>query len=291
MILLFGGNGQLGNELVDRARLIGVPVFALSRQQADITEPQAIAGVIDQAGIEFVVNAAAYSKVDQAESEPDEAFRVNAVGAGVIAKACADADLPLVHISSDYVFDGSSSCGYREDHPVAPLGVYGRSKVEGEQAVRRLNQKHMILRTAWLYGAHGRNFLKTMLRLIAQQDELRVVADQWGSPTATAELAEAILRIRPKLGAAQWGTYHFAGSGKTTWHGFASRIVEAQARFTGRRPRVKAIATADFPVKARRPQNSVLDSSRFDAAFGFKAEPWEKAVDRTIAELFVGATQ
>ncbi len=288
MILLFGADGQLGQEFAGRARRAGVPLVPLSRQQADITESQAVAGAIDQTGVVLVVYAAAYSKIEQAESEPEAAFRVNAVGAGVIAKACADANLPIIHISSDYVFDGSTGRAYREDDPVAPLGVYGRSKAEGEQAVRRFNPKHLILRTAWLYGVHGQNFLKTMLRLAAERDELRVVADQRGSRTSTADLAEAILRIRPRLGSAPWGTYHFAGGGETTWHGFASRIVEAQAHVTGRRPRVKAIATADFPVKAKWPQNSVLDSSHFAAAFGFRAEPWEQAVDRTVAELLVG---
>jgi dTDP-4-dehydrorhamnose reductase len=168
---------------------------------------------------------------------------------------------------------------------VAPLGVYGRSKAEGEQAVRQLSRKHVIVRTAWLYGMYGQNFLKTILRLAAERDELRIVADQWGSPTCSADLAEAIFRIQRKLGDAPWGTYHFAGQGKTTWHGLASRIVDAQARLTGRRPKVKAITTAEFPVKAKRPPNSVLDSSRFAEVFGFYAAPWEQAVDRTVATL------
>jgi dTDP-4-dehydrorhamnose reductase len=240
---------------------------------------------VDRKGLALAVNAAAYTNVDQAESEPDPAFRVNAFGAATIAKACADAELPLIHISSDYVFDGSKSSAYNEHDPIFPLGVYGRSKAEGELAVRQLNPRHLILRTAWLYGVYRQNFVKTILRLGAERDELRVVADQRGSPTSTTDLADAIIRVRSRLGSVPWGTYHFTGTGDTTWHGFASHIVEAQAFFTGRRPLVKAIKTADFPSKARRPQNSVLDSTRFAATFGFRAESWEPAVNRTVAEL------
>jgi dTDP-4-dehydrorhamnose reductase len=287
MIILFGANGQLGQELVYQARRTGVPLIAFGHQQVDITDSRAVAGAIDQSRIKLVINAAAYTKVDQAESEPEEAFKVNSFGAAVIAEVCANLDLPLVHISSDYVFDGSLDCAYREDDPIAPRSVYGQSKAEGDQAVQRSNPKHLILRTAWLYGVYGHNFLKTILRLAAEQNELRVVADQWGSPTCATELAQAILRIAPKLGSVPWGTYHFAGSGETTWYGFASRIVESQARFTGKRPKLKAIATSEFPTKARRPQYSVLDNSRFTAVFGFRPEQWELAVDRTVNELFV----
>ena len=182
MILLFGADGQLGQELVGRARRAGVPIVAVGREQADITDSFAVVKAINQTGIGLVVNAAAYTKVDQAESVPEQAFKVNAVGPAIIAEACFDADLPLVQISTDYVFDGKTGGTHREDEPVAPLGVYGRSKAEGENAVRRLNQKHVILRTAWLYGVYGQNFLKTIIRLAAERDELRVVADQWGSP-------------------------------------------------------------------------------------------------------------
>jgi dTDP-4-dehydrorhamnose reductase len=291
VILLFGADGQFGREMADQAKRAGVHVVAVGRLQADITDRRAVVGAIQKARSLLVINAAAYTNVDRAEIEPEAAFRVNATGAGLVAEACADAGLPLVHISTDYVFDGRKRSAYREDDLVAPINVYGRSKEEGEQAVRQLNPKHFILRTAWLYGVYGQNFLKTMLRLAAERDELGVVSDQRGSPTSTVDLAKAILHIIPKLGSASWGTYHFVGGGETTWHSFAAHIVEAQARFTGRRPRVKAIATADFPTKAKRPQNSVLDSSRFAATFGFSAEPWGDATDRTISDLFVGVQQ
>ena len=236
----------------------------------------------------MVVNAAAYTDVDQAECEPEAAFAVNTTGAAIVAEVCASAQLPLIHISSDYVFDGTKIGAYREDDPVRPLSVYGRSKLQGEQAVRRLNPRHVIIRTAWVYSIYGHNFLKRIVSMAAEVDELRVVADQWGCPTSTMDLAEAILQIWSKLSGAQWGTYHFAGRGVTTWHGFASRVVEAQAPFTGKRPKVTAITTAEFPRKARRPQNSVLDSSRFSNAFRLTAAPWETAVDRTVVDLFRG---
>jgi dTDP-4-dehydrorhamnose reductase len=288
VILLFGAGGQLGRELTARANALGEPLVALSRQDADISDPPAIARALDRAKATMVVNAAAYTKVDQAESEPEAAFAANETGAVVLAEACARAGLPLVHISTDYVFDGSKAGAYVEDDAVAPLGVYGRSKLAGEQAVRERNPRHVILRTAWVYGAYGQNFLKTMLRLAAERDELRVVADQRGSPTATADIAEAILHVGRKLRDAPWGTYHFAGSGETSWHGFAAHIVAAQAPFTGRRPPVTAIATADFPTKATRPRNSVLDSSRFATVFGYKAEPWDVATDRTVGQILSG---
>lgn len=289
MIVLFGAGGQLGQEVVGHARRIGAPLSAFDRRKADITDRNAVARAINRPGVELVINAAAYTKVDQAESEPDQAFAVNATGATVVAEACAEAGLPLIHISTDYVFDGNADYAYREDEPIAPLGVYGRSKAAGEDAVRQHNPNHVILRTAWVYGVYGKNFLKTVLRLAAEQDELRIVADQWGAPTSTEDLAAAIFRIRSKCAGAPWGTYHFTGAGKTTWQGFASRVVEAQARFTGRHPRVTAIATAEFASKAKRPVNSVLDTAHFAAVFGLSAAPWQQAVDRTVVKLLSGS--
>ncbi len=288
MILLFGAGGQLGRALTERATQAGVSLSPLDHREADITDFHAVASAVGNRGIGMVVNAAAYTDVDQAECEPEAAFAVNTTGAAIVAEVCASAQLPLIHISSDYVFDGTKIGAYREDDPVRPLSVYGRSKLQGEQAVRRLNPRHVIIRTAWVYSIYGHNFLKRIVSMAAEVDELRVVADQWGCPTSTMDLAEAILQIWSKLSGAQWGTYHFAGRGVTTWHGFASRVVEAQAPFTGKRPKVTAITTAEFPRKARRPQNSVLDSSRFSNAFRLTAAPWETAVDRTVVDLFRG---
>jgi dTDP-4-dehydrorhamnose reductase len=233
------------------------------------------------------VNAAAYTKVDLAETEAEAARQGNEVGPATIGQACAAAGVPLVHISTDYVFDGRKLDAYLEGDPVAPIGAYGRSKAAGERAVRAATARHLIMRTSWIYGEFGHNFLKTMLRLAATREELRVVGDQRGSPTSTRDLADAILRIAPRLAARDevWGTYHFAGSGVTTWHGFASRIVAAQAPITGAKPRVTAITSAEFPTPARRPANSELDCSLFARTFGFGGRPWTEETDAITALL------
>lgn len=199
----------------------------------------------------------------------------------------------MIHISTDYVFDGSKPSAYREDDPISPLGVYGRSKVAGEDAVRQALDRHLILRTSWVYGAHGTNFLKTMLRLARERSELRVVADQRGCPTATIDIADAILSIAPVLagGAPVFGTYHFAGSGVTTWHGFAIAIVKAQAAFTGRRPEVVPISTSEYPTVARRPANSELDSTRFASTFGLRAADWQERTRAIVSALLGRAKQ
>jgi dTDP-4-dehydrorhamnose reductase len=287
VILVFGGGGQFATELACVAAAEGVGLATLAQGLADITQPEQVKRAVNECQPSLVVNAAAYTAVDKAESEPALAMAVNADGPRVLADACAEAGVPLVHVSTDYVFDGEKSDPYVEDDPIAPLGVYGRSKAAGEAAVRTAWPKHVILRTAWLYGVHGTNFLKTMLRLAAERDELNVVADQRGSPTCTADLARAILVVATAVerGEAPWGTYHVAGTGETTWHGLASRIVEVQSPSTGRRPRVNAITTAEYTTPARRPRNSVLDSSKFAATFGYRAPDWTESVDRTVASL------
>jgi dTDP-4-dehydrorhamnose reductase len=288
VILVFGGNGQLGQELARAAAGKRTPLIALGREQADITDTAAVAHALARCRPALVVNAAAYTKVDLAESEPVAAAAANTDGPAVLAATCNRAGVPLLHISSDYVFDGSKPSPYCESDPVAPLGVYGRTKVAGEAAVRDRLTRHIILRTAWVYGEFGQNFLKTMLRLAQERDELRVVADQRGSPTSTRELAAAILRIAPRLAADAdvWGTYHLTGSGATSWHGFAAAIVAAQAPLTGRAPKVIAITTAQYPTPAARPANSVLDCSRFTQVFGFHARAWaDEAADITRAAV------
>jgi dTDP-4-dehydrorhamnose reductase len=286
MIAVFGGSGQLGRELVRRAGADGVALTAFERSAVDIAEQDAVARALDTARPSLVVNAAAYTKVDLAEKEIAAAERGNVLGPQALARACAAAGIPLVHISTDYVFDGSKIGPYVESDPVDPLGVYGRTKAAGEAAVREALAQHVILRTAWVYGEFGHNFLKTIVRLAGERDELRIVADQRGCPTSTRDLARAILSIAPRLIASEavWGTYHFAGTGTTTWHGFAARIVAAQAPLTGRRPQVTAIATADYPTPARRPANSTFDCTRFAEVFGLCARPWGDEVDEiTVA--------
>jgi dTDP-4-dehydrorhamnose reductase len=286
VIVVFGGNGQLGQELARTAANQNLPLAALSRSQADITDAAAVAAALATHRPAFVVNAAAYTKVDAAESDAAAAAAVNADGAAIIARACADAGVPLLHISTDYVFDGKKRGPYLESDPIAPLSVYGRTKAAGEAAVRDILRHHIILRTAWVYGEFGHNFLKTIVRLAKERDELRIVADQHGSPTSTRQLATAILGIGSRLaaGADLWGTYHFTGAGTTTWHGFATAIVAAQAPLTGRAPKVTAITTAEYPTPAPRPANSALDCGRFERAFAFRRRPWaDEAADITRA--------
>jgi dTDP-4-dehydrorhamnose reductase len=259
----------------------------LSRAQADITNRAAIADAIGRHSPQLVVNAAAYTKVDLAETEAEAARQGNELGPAVVGEACAAAGVPLVHISTDYVFDGRKLDAYVEGDPIAPIGAYGRSKAAGERAVRAATAQHLIMRTSWVYGEFGHNFLKTMLRLATTREELRVVDDQRGCPTSTRDLADAILRIAPRLIARDdvWGTYHFAGSGVTTWCGFASRIVAAQAPITGAKPRVTAITSAEFPTPAGRPANSELDCRLFARTFGFGGRPWTEETDAITALL------
>ena len=286
-ILVFGAAGQVGRELVALAAARGVPARGVTHAEADIADTDAVTALIAVHRPRLVVNAAAYTAVDKAESEPEAAARDNVAGPRVLAAAAAAAGVPIVHLSTDYVFDGSKLGAYREDDPIAPLGVYGRTKAEGEAAVRAANPYHVILRTAWVYGTFGNNFLKTMMRLAAERDRLRVVADQRGCPTATLDIAEAILAVDAAFARTPdlVGTFHFAGTGATSWHGFAAAIVAAQAAQTGKQPPVDAIATSDYPTPAARPPNSVLDSSRFATTFGYRAKPWRDRTAEVVAAL------
>jgi dTDP-4-dehydrorhamnose reductase len=287
MILVFGSGGQLGQELTAIAHSSGTPLTGLTRTEVDIADPAFVRKALAGLKPRVVINAGAYTKVDRAESDEEEALRANATGPAVLAQACAASGVPLIHVSTDYVFDGTKTGAYRESDPVAPLGVYGRSKAAGEEAIRRECPQHVIVRTSWVYGAYGANFLKTILRLAGERDELRIVADQHGCPTATADLARALLTVAHHLaeGRADYGTYHFAGSGVTTWHGFAQRIVEAQTPFTGRSPSIVPIRTHEYPTPAQRPTNSALDSTLFSQTFGYTAQPWQTATDTVVARL------
>ena len=287
-LLVFGAAGQVGRELIALARTRGIEAVGLSRAEVDIRDAAAVDAAVAAATPRLVVNCAAFTAVDKAESEAELAFAVNRDAAAAIAKAAAARDLPVLHISTDYVFDGSKEDAYVEEDPIAPLGVYGRSKAEGEAAVADANHRHVVLRTAWVYGRYGANFLKTMLRLAGERDRLRVVADQRGCPTATADIAEAILAVDAALKAGMMettGVFHFAGTGATTWHGFAQEIVAAQSEATAKYPPVEPINTADYPTPARRPANSELSSEKFAAAFGYRAADWRERTREVVAAL------
>ena len=290
-LMVTGRTGQVGRELERLAWPSGWRVAAFDHAGLDIARREAVFAAVAEARPDLVINAAAYTAVDRAESESEAAWAGNAEGPGHLAAACRDSGIPLVHISTDYVFDGSKKGPYREDDPVNPLGVYGRSKEAGERAVREALPEHVILRTAWVYSAHGNNFVKTMLRLAGERPGLRVVADQHGAPTSAADIAGAIAAVARQIasGNRRWGTYHFTGGGATTWHGFAEAILVEAAPFRGPPPKVEAIATADYPTPAKRPANSVLDCGRIGEVFGIAQRPWRAALADVIREIYAPA--
>ncbi len=293
-VLVFGAAGQIGRELVGQAWPDGVRAVGADRGTADITDRAAVAQVVARLRPDLVVNAAAYTAVDKAEQEPERAFAVNRDGAANLAEACVARSVPLVHLSTDYVFDGAQAGAYAEVDPVSPLGVYGASKEAGEAAIRGRLERHVILRTAWVFGVHGQNFVKTMLRLGAERAELRIVADQRGCPTEAADIARAIARIaaavlRPDA-APRFGTFHYAGAPATTWHGFAEAIFRRVAARGRPVPRLTAITTGEYPTPARRPANSMLATAKLAQAYAIAPCDWPAALDRVLAAL-PGAVQ
>ena len=253
---------------------------------ADFDQPDSLAVLLQRICPDVVVNAAAYTAVDRAEEDRDAAWRANAEAPGVLARWCAQARVPLVHYSTDYVFDGQGRCAYREDDATSPLGVYGASKLAGEEAIRAAGGRHMIFRTAWVYAAHGQNFLHTMLRVGAEREELKVVADQVGTPTPAALIAEVTAQALQHP-AALSGTWHLTANGETSWHGFAEAIFyEAQVRgLIARRPKVLPITTAEYPTKARRPAYSRLDTTRLQADLGIVLPDWREGLVRVMGQL------
>lgn len=291
-ILLLGGNGQVGYELQRSLAPLGELVVTTRNgelpdgsacETLDICTLEAFAPLFERAAPDVVVNAAAYTAVDRAEDEPDLAFRANAEAPAELARLCALCDASLIHYSTDYVFDGSGHTPYREDQPPAPLGVYGASKRAGEQGIQSSGVGHLILRTSWVYATRGHNFLRTMLRLGAERDELRVVDDQHGCPTPAWLIADATAAIL-RQGIQESGIRHLVASGATTWYGFAEAIFEeAESRgLLQRRPRVAPIATSDFPTRARRPAYSVLDAERVRAEYGVRLPQWRDALAATL---------
>ena len=290
-VLLLGRSGQVGGELLPRLQGAAA-VTAPSRGEADLSRPESLGAIVRDARPDVVVNAAAYTAVDAAEKEEGLARVVNADAPRVLAEACRHAGALLVHYSTDYVFDGSHRAPYREDDAVNPVSAYGRTKLAGEEAIRASGCAHLILRTAWVYAPRGRNFVLTMLRLANERNELRVVADQVGAPTAAASLAAATVQVLAGVGTARpQRTYHATGAGTVSWHGFAQRIVE-QGAGLGLCPRVpvRPIATADYPTPARRPAWSVLDNGRLASELGVRLPPWSDALDECLKTIRAGRT-
>ena len=294
-VLVFGGNGQVGQELLRALAPLG-QVIATTRsgllpdgstcEVADFSHPESLMLLLDRLQPAIVVNAAAYTAVDRAEQDVEAAFAVNAQAPGVIAHWCAAHGVPMVHYSTDYVFDGEGVVPYRDEDATAPLGVYGTSKRDGEEAVRAAGGRHLIFRTAWVYASHGANFLRTMLRLGAERDELRVVADQIGTPTPAALIADVTAQALQHPGQLS-GTWHLTASGQTSWHGFAEAIF-AEAVAAGvlaKAPTVQAITSAEYPTPARRPAWSVLDNRRLQQDFGIILPTWQEGLHRVVGEI------
>lgn len=292
-ILVVGAWGQLGSELLGQAAGNNVQAVGVDVDEIDITDADSAGRVIARIQPSVVVNAAAYTNVDKAESEPERAYAVNCDGPGNLAAICGNAGIPLVHISTDFVFDGRKSRPYTEDDPPGPLGVYGKSKADGEKAVQAHTSRFIIIRTSWLYSPHGHNFVKTMLRLGSEKREISVVADQQGSPTSAADFAEAVLRVVHRLGVSddnRWGVYHYCGRGVTSWHGFAQEIFDIARRHGLQAvPSVIPISTRQYPTPAQRPGYSVLDCHRITRTFGIEPRPWTESLEKVVAGLVTGS--
>jgi dTDP-4-dehydrorhamnose reductase len=281
-LLIFGKTGQVACELARTQWPKGSSLIQLGRAECDLADAVAAGRAISDTRPEFVVNAAAYTAVDRAESEPELARRVNRDAPAAMAKACDEIGAILIHLSTDYVFDGKKHGAYVEDDAVAPLSVYGRTKAEGEAAVRDFSDKHVILRTSWVFAVHGSNFVHTMLRLAVERRELRVVCDQRGTPTGARDIAGAIAAIIDSIsrGKEAGGTFHFTSSEPTTWHDFARAIFE----LSGRPTKLVPITTAEYPTPARRPLNSVLDCGRLVREYGIGQPSWRQALASVLAE-------
>lgn len=288
-ILVIGRIGQVGHELHRGRWPAGFAVDFIERPQLDLTRPAEVREIVLAARANIVVNAAAYTAVDPAESDRDTAFAINRDGPIAIADACREIGAALVHFSTDYVYDGAKAGAYVETDPIAPLSVYGASKAEGDAAIAARLQRHVILRTSWVYSAIGQNFVKTMLRLGAERDRLGVVDDQHGSPTAAADIAAATIAVCAALADGKddgYGVFHFRGGGTTTWHGFAREIFRLAAAHGLKTPRqVEPIATEAYPTPAARPRNSHLDCAKIARVYGIAAPRWQESLAAVIDEL------
>lgn len=291
-LVVFGADGQVGRSLCSMAPPAGWRLAPYDRAGVDITDAAQVEAVLAGVGRGVVLNLAAYTQVDRAESERDAAFAVNRDGAGIVARVAAARDLPLITVSTDYIFPGTSALPVAEDAPTGPLNVYGASKLAGEQAVAAAGGRAMILRTSWVFGPYGQNFVKSILRRMRQQPELGVVADQTGCPTPAPAIAETVWALAPRLvdsrAADDFGIFHYCGDEAATWFGFAEAIVAEAAALGWPAIPVRAIATADYPVPARRPAHSVLDCGKLARRFGIGAPSWRTALHTHLPRIMEG---
>ena len=285
-VLLFGKTGQVGTQFARLGSSLG-SVLAVDRAGCDLTHETAVRDFILKTAPDCIVNAAAYTAVDKAESDEAACFAVNAKAPAAMAIAARELGIPMVHYSTDYVFNGEKKTPYLETDPTGPLGAYGRSKLEGEQRINAAYAEAVILRTSWVYGAEGQNFLRTMLRLGADRPELRIVADQVGSPTSSDAIAAATVRIL-QAGPFTPGVYHMTAAGSTSWFGFAEKIFALAA--LPAKPKLTPIATAEYPTPARRPGNSVLSNDKFAGTFGFRLAPWEESLAEEMKKINLAAS-
>ncbi|MBC7793908.1 MAG: dTDP-4-dehydrorhamnose reductase [Clostridia bacterium] len=286
--LVFGADGQLGSELMRATWSGGWEPVVAPLADFDFSAPETLEAKVIASKPDALVNAAAYTAVDKAEIEQDLAEKINALAPQALARSAKRLDVPLFHVSTDYVFDGElADLEYTETHPVNPVSAYGRTKERGESLIRAAWTKHFILRTSWVYSSFGTNFVKTMLRLGAERNELRVVGDQTGRPTHAGELASTILRLLSAIddGKAHYGTYNVAGGSAMTWHAFAEAIFVRAERYGRQRPMITAVTTAEYPTPARRPKNSRLDGKKLLDTYGIPQPSFDAALDRTVAEL------
>jgi dTDP-4-dehydrorhamnose reductase len=290
-ILVIGAKGQLGWELIRQGEAFDGHVVGVDVDELDITNQTAVRAYFKKQTFSVVVNAAAYTAVDLAEKESEIAFAVNSEGARNLAIICQDKSIPFIHISTDYVFDGLKPGAYSEDDALSPVGIYARSKAEGEKRVAMASKRHIVLRTAWLYGIHGNNFVKTMLRLGREKTELKVVNDQYGCPTNAAELAAAILTVCRKVhendNFDDWGVYHYCDEGETTWYGFAETIFKLASGYeTLAIQNLIPITTQEYPTPVKRPPNSVLSCDKIKQIFGIRRKPWEENLRHMLNRLY-----
>lgn len=287
-IFIFGKNGQLAKELAHIEWPTNVEVQCCGRERLDLSKGYSVEDVIGEYRPDIIVNAAAYTAVDKAETEPDAAYALNKTAAGHIADAAEKIGRPILHISTDYVFDGQSSIPYKETDPVHPLSVYGASKEAGEQLVRATNPRHLILRTGWVFGVHGQNFLKTMLRLAVSNSQIKIVDDQYGGPTPTLDLALTIRKIVLELIAGRedaYGTFHYGGYPPTTWYDFATKIFSVAKKHGFQPPSLMHITTQEYGSSTPRPLRSVLDCSKIGLAYGVKQPDWQLSLNDCVASV------